>query len=567
MARETTEKTALTMKAITASLSPRDIANAREVSDLLLKIYQTLIHMQYLPADLLTPGPHDLTHLFPLFQELQLAPQIIYLYSILPYVSSHCHDFYQGGYFADFRVKREVEDGRNTMYCDDRREQMRPWMTPLSLLCNHMCVLFYDARRHRIGIFDQCDGWTRDRGLKGEEGGRTELRTVDELEAGGDSDGSDSGAANNDSDSEENERRPQKKQKRDGGHPRLGCGSKGPNIYDDMPSRPAGDVLRDILREYETLEEVPWVYEHGGGGDWPEGVKSLFFKHGWPRADFAVEAFNIDRMRLAALEDIQYRAEEPFRVVEREMSWVDRESPNSPEVLLLKRQIATAETPDEEWLARYQLWQKEQQFQSARKALKKAEAERDRLCPDGKKPGDDPKDTIMLEIRKWRQDIARKEESIANDTEQAEMLAAGLMGSHAPTLKSMTKRIEESKTQLELLQKVLKACEKDAERLCPGMEELPVEDEDSKRISLFHNRAFAVNCHQESIEDIEGFMARVPKVCTKTMELLDGEIERLKESIKHSHQWWDRHDEAIKEAEQRKEALAAIKKEAAKVEG
>ncbi|KAK4178064.1 hypothetical protein QBC36DRAFT_325710 [Triangularia setosa] len=563
--------TTLTVESITASLSPRDIFNANEVSSLLLQIYRTLIRMQYLPAYLLHPGPHDLTHLFPLFEELQLTPPIIHLYSILPYVSTKDYDFYQGGYYADFRNKNDVEDGRNTMYADDRREQMRPWMTPLSLLCNHMSVLFYDSKRHRIGIFEQCDNWSRDRGLREEDGARVQLAYAGHLEKvceGVDSDESDESAEegeSDDSDGERERKRRKKNQKRDDGHPRLGCGSKGPNIYDDMPSRPAGDVLRDILREYETLEEVPWVYEHGSGREWPGGVKELFFKHGWPRPDFDVEAFELDRMRVAAMERVRGDAMEVFKRVDREKRRV--EEGNGPDMLLLRRQIATAETPDEEWMARYRLWQKEQQIEHAREALKEAEAKRDRRFPNRSKPADKPEDWILWELRKWRQDIAYEEEAIKYTTEQAEMFAAGLLGNNVPSLEDMKNIIEGKKRHLQLLHKALEACKKDAERLCPGMEELPIENESSKKFSFFHSRAYAVNGSLKQIEDIKGFMATVPTNCVETLELLQAEMEGCHQSIKRRNEWRDRQDVAIREAEKRKEAIAALKKAKQETDG
>ncbi|KAK0663514.1 hypothetical protein QBC41DRAFT_284418 [Cercophora samala] len=545
--------THLTMDSITASLSPQDKANAEEISSLLLQIYQTLIHMRYLPAHHLHPGPHDLTRLLPFFQKLQLAPQIIHLYTILPYVSSKCHDFYQGGYFADFRNKSDVEDGRNTMYADDRREQMRPWMTPLSLLCNHMSVLFYDSKRHRIGIFEQCDNSSRDRVLR-------KMRGVVNLELAAPEDlGSDSDceSSSEDGGSDSDDERPRKKLKKEdeGHHPRLGCGSQGKNVYDDMPSRPAGDVLRDILKQYETLEEVPWVYEHGSPRDWPKGVEKLYFKHGWPGKDFNAEEFEMDKMRLAAMETIKEDAEEVFKQVKQCRQRV--EGRNQPDFLLLKRQIATAETPDEEWLARYHLWRKEQEMERSIKDLEEAEAKRDRRFPNGSRPSEKPEDLVLWEVQKWRRDIAREEETLKHTIEQAEMFAAGLLD-HAPSPKSMKHNIEKEKRHLELLYKLLQKSREDAARLCPGVEELPVEDENS-RVALFHNRAHVIEFHQKEIDEIKGFMATVPMSCAKTRQFLQGEIEASYEGIKRSNEWWDGHDEAIKHFEKRKEAFAAIK--------
>ncbi|VBB81493.1 Putative protein of unknown function [Podospora comata] len=551
-------KTTLTMASITASLTPQDLANASEISSLLLKIYQTLIHMQYLPAKSLHPGPHDLTRLLPLFEKLQLTPQIIYLYTVLPYVSSKGHDFYHGGYFADFRSKRDVKDARNTFYTEDRREQMRPWMTPLSLCCNHSAVLFYDSRRHRIGIFSQCDDWSKDKALRARHGDtKLGLTPVDDLEVESDSEpSSEDEGSERDSDDETRSRKKMKKHY----HPRLGCGSQGRNVWDDMPSRPAGDVLRDILREYETLEEVPWVYEHGSSRDWPTGVKQLFFKYGWPGKQFAnnVEAFELDKMRLAAMGTLRRRAKDICEQVKQAKERVEER--NGPDFLLLRRQIATAETPDEEWIARYQLWRKEQIIEQSKKELEEAEATRDRRFPSGHKLSmfsQKPEDWILWEVQKWRQDIAREEEHLQSAVEQAEMFANGLLGNEA-NLEYIKDNIEKRQNNLELLRKVLEMCKEDAERLCPGMEELPVEDESTNTAS-FHNRAYAIGCHEKAIDEIKGFMATVPIHCTKTIQLLQGEIENHREDIKRSNKWWDGHEEAIRNFEKRKEALAVMK--------
>ncbi|KAK8083957.1 hypothetical protein PG996_002738 [Apiospora saccharicola] len=68
------------------ALSSETKGRLQQVADLMLDIYKTRAEMRFIDAAAIKPGPHDITHLIPLYQSLKLDPTIIYLYSILPYV-------------------------------------------------------------------------------------------------------------------------------------------------------------------------------------------------------------------------------------------------------------------------------------------------------------------------------------------------------------------------------------------------------------------------------------------------------------------------------------------------
>ncbi|KNG89665.1 hypothetical protein ANOM_002299 [Aspergillus nomiae NRRL 13137] len=246
-------------------------ANLHEVADLLLEIYQTLASMRFLNPAGIIKGPHNIDSVLNLYEELGLDPSIIYLYSILPYIDCRLAgqtDFFKGGIFADFRQAEDIEQGRDPFYIcpgdDDYEDEdgpyMRPWVTPLSLIGNHQSVILYDARRHRIWIIDQESWNTSDPAL----GNMPDSVAGDEYECGEKS--------NND------------------------------NSFQHVPSRPAGDVLRDMVRWYRSLEIMPG----GGENTRPEWnydelpLRELYSKHGWPD-NFNGDAFVADQLRHTVL--------------------------------------------------------------------------------------------------------------------------------------------------------------------------------------------------------------------------------------------------------------------------
>ncbi|QMW44378.1 hypothetical protein G4B11_007798 [Aspergillus flavus] len=257
-------------------LTPTQKANLHEVADLMLEIYQTLANMRFLNPAGIIKGPHNIDNVRELYEKLGLDPSITYLYKILPYIDIFVAgqtDFFQGGIFADFRLPEDIEQGRDPFYIgpgdDDYEDEdgpyMRPWMTALSLVGNHQSVILYDARRHRIWIIDQESWDTTDPAIRGNAD-----RAVDE-------------------DYESGER------------------SANENSFEHVPSRPAGDVLRDIIRWYRSLDILPGGGENSGrewdGDELP--LRELYIKHGWPD-DFDGDAFQAERLSYAmSMEDTE----------------------------------------------------------------------------------------------------------------------------------------------------------------------------------------------------------------------------------------------------------------------
>ena len=331
-----------TLASLTAGLTPEQKVSLDEVASLMLEIYQTLARMRYLSPSDIQQGPHDLPpSILSLYVSLNLDPRIIYLYSALPYIDPNCPrelDFFDRGEFTDFRTERDVVQGRDPMYSDQPEERMRPWMTPLSSIGNHNTALFYDAKKHEVGIFGQMSGCSLDKNLR--EGWVSKLRNeagtvryvkwYDEEEVpitkeeylrvrgldqdsddgdgdegkedeggcdeGGEGDeGADDHGQNDEGEDDEAEEDEEEydEEDEDDDYP------EDENHWDDMDGRPAPAVLRDIVRWYRELKELP-----GGeksGWEWDEEItKPLYIKHGWPGENFDGDAFVADQKREAA---------------------------------------------------------------------------------------------------------------------------------------------------------------------------------------------------------------------------------------------------------------------------
>lgn len=125
-------------------------------------------------------------------------------------------------------------------------------------------------------------------------------------------------------------------------------------VYEGMPNRPAGDVLRDINQWYRELKEIPGGGEHSSLNWGQELTKPLYSKHGWPREDFDGDAFLVDRARANAVRRAKEEAENPVQKVTILRFAVYRD--DGPFWEQLRHDIEAAKTVDEEWLARWKLW-------------------------------------------------------------------------------------------------------------------------------------------------------------------------------------------------------------------
>ncbi|KAF7550318.1 hypothetical protein G7Z17_g5789 [Cylindrodendrum hubeiense] len=459
------------------NITPTQKAQLHEVAELMLEIYKTLARMQYLDPAWILPGPHNIDAFVPMYRSHGLDDSMIYLYSILPYVDNtgtEGLDFFQGGGFADFRTAADVEQSRDPFYADSEEDAMRPWMTPLSMLGNHKCVIIYSAKKHCIWILDQESGGSYDHGLRGlltnyiskedseEEGsdweteeGESEQGTErseedvedsdedkEESNQGADSreegtEGSDEDAKDSDEDMEDSE-----------------------GIYDEADSRPAGEVLRDIIRWYHDLTETPGGGENSGSQWEKETTKPLYRKHGWPGDDFDGDAFLVDLVRANAARSAEWAAEEPLRKVAELEGWLQHDDG------LFNRQLqdrlAAAKTVDEEWLARWELWQVERGNERAARQRLETEKTAARLCPNGQ--AQRPEDLPLWELEQlrgensWQQDNLERVRQETRDTQQSEQ-----DGGRAVQL-----RLRHAEQQASIYQKAYEASQLDADRLCPG---------------------------------------------------------------------------------------------------
>ena len=298
-----------TLETLAQSLTAREKARLHEVADLLLQVYHTLARMRYLEPEWIQPGPHDLDEHMALYSSLDLDRSTIYLYHILPYLDPATRDrldFFGGGEFIDYRVPSDVEEGRDPTWSDDPAERLRPWMTPLSRSRNHSDVLVYDAKRHAVGIVDLVYGGSGDLNLREGvsytttcEGGVEKVRywrtrdgeneecSVEEWEKQ---------LAVWKLEAEERRREEDEEGEEE---------EKDANDWDEMDARPAPNVLRDIIRWYHELIELPGQGENDTLKGDKEVVKLLYHRHGWPGQDFDGEAFVVDRARAESAKSLR----------------------------------------------------------------------------------------------------------------------------------------------------------------------------------------------------------------------------------------------------------------------
>jgi hypothetical protein len=367
----TTETTTeITIETIAQSLTRRQKARLHEVADLMLQIFRTLERMRYLEPEWIQPGPHDLSEHMPLYTSLNLDPATIYLYHLLPYIDPVMRfrlDFYDGGNFVDYRAQDDVEQGRNPLYSDESRDMLRPWMTPLSLSGNHTAFIVYDAKRHVVGIYDTQNCGSYDRNLQAgrvfkttrEDGteryfkewdGVEEEATAEEWEeeinrpADDDDDDDDEeeeedeGYESRSDEGEDDEEEEEEEEEED------------EVWWDEMDARPAANVLRDVIRWYHELVEMPGQGESDWGRFDKKIVKPLYHKHGWPGEDFDGEAFLVDKARVEAAGKAQDNAARPFDELQRLRYQAEARGKSEPsDMAKLHEKLAAAKTVDEEW--------------------------------------------------------------------------------------------------------------------------------------------------------------------------------------------------------------------------
>ncbi|KAL4911425.1 hypothetical protein BDW74DRAFT_184774 [Aspergillus multicolor] len=400
-------------------------AQAHEVATSLLDIYETLAEMRYLDPDSIQRGPHNITSIETLYtsNNIYLDPTIIYLYSILPYIgepSVSVSDFLHGGTFIDFRDPGYMHENRDPFYASPEGDDfdsengpyMRPWMTALSRLGNHGSVIIYDARLYRIWIIDQ-EGWeTTDPFFEGQEPDEGVKEGTNQ------------------------------------------------NCFEHIPSRPAGNVLSDINKWYRELVVLPGGGEYSGS-TWndPEiDLRAIYRKNGWPDA-FDGDAFEVDKARAESHSRARYDAEEPRRAVKKFQDWREYLTQKVDEQ---RQRIESANSVDEEWIARFEHWSADLALQRVVEDAESADEAFAQRCPRGVCYKDN--DLVVWAAELLRQDVKYKTRSARDDRRSAEE-ARDLDPEHARGLEAAARIAEK---EANVLQTAYEAAVADLERLCPG---------------------------------------------------------------------------------------------------
>ncbi|PVH78735.1 hypothetical protein DL98DRAFT_655937 [Cadophora sp. DSE1049] len=516
------------------NLSASQKAQLQEVADGMLKIYHTLSRMSYLDATHIHPGPHDIRPLLPLYHSLNLSPSIIYLYSILPYIdsdSSGLEEFFQGGRFADFRKEEHVKEGRNPLYDELEEDEgdgedgrdgikggLRSWMTPLSLLGNHGSVIIYDARKHCIGIIDHESCGSADRNI---DLGYIQLARSDGNDSDDEGEGKEkrkSGRGDEDQDDgeigdEEGENDDWEDVDEDDDDEESE-GESQEGIYDSMPSRHAPDVLRDIVRWFEDLSEIP---ERAGVN--ADVNKEIYQNNKWPTADFDTDGLLVDQARAEAAASARYESEEPIREVWKYQGWIKDE--DGPVMRSLRAGVEDAKGENELWLARWELWKAEEGNRRMGEKLRDAERKRDVEFPGGKYRKE--KELIFGEISGLYEGMWARRRDVADV--QAEIKETEDDGKDVPS--ALKSKLLHAEKILKVYEKAYEAARADMESSFPGrsiafgrgIQTLGL-DLDARIASLTPN----IEDAQQQLQEIRAWMSQLPDAAVQAKQAAEDEI-------------------------------------------
>ncbi|KAI5460524.1 hypothetical protein BGZ63DRAFT_387386 [Mariannaea sp. PMI_226] len=505
------------------NLNPSKKAQLKEVADLMLEIYRTLARMQYLDPAWIQEGPHGVDDdLLQMFESHNLDPCVIYLYSILPYVDTGGVaevDFFQGSEFADFRRSEHVERGRDPFYDS---QVMPPWMTPLSLLGNHQSVIIYDSRKHEIAILDQESGGSTDHNInevleaqKDEESDGEKEEEIERDEEYYDEEEGDEDEDEDDTDEDDG-------------------GSEGP--FDEMASRPADRVLRDIVQWYNELIEIPGGGERSGREWAKEIVKPLYTKLGWPEADFDGEAFLVEQARASAAATAKYNSEELIREAQIYRGYL--EESDSLAMHQRRQKLAESKTTDEEWVSRWELWHAESTNCHNVERLKDAEAARDRTSIDGH--SQKLEELPLWELKQLREDLWSEKRQL----KRLEQNFNDISINEGEINQVVQGKLRRALKRVAIYQKAYEASKNDAERLCPG-KSWPsgpgVETLGFDVKARLEQLTKSIEHSQSWVKDIKNWRTQLPEAATQAKRLAQAKI--------------DQHEGIIKTLEAQKSAL------------
>ncbi|KFZ02678.1 hypothetical protein V500_00030 [Pseudogymnoascus sp. VKM F-4518 (FW-2643)] len=465
-----------------------------EVANLMLDIYRTLVHIRYLDPSWIIEGPHNIDDLLPMYRSYDLDASVIYLYSILPYIEparGKRMDFFQGG--------------------------------------NHRSVIIYNARNHCIWIYDQESGGSTDHNLlegckvfsrEEYERSQEESREVseasgegeeDEEEGGDDEDGEYDEGGQDDEDEDEDEDE-----------------ENTDEFYDENDGRPAANVLRDIIKWYHELIELPGDGDESGALWDSEILLPLYPKHGWPSETFDGDAFEVDQVRAAATKVAKESAEQPINEVQKHNAWVsDVGGYRKRERADQLARKAAATTDDELWIARWELWKSEEHDRYMVEGLRRSEAAMYNASParQFQKPDELP----LWEERQLRMDSWGKQRELKKIQQEVERLQQA-----SKLQKSSQVKLRYAAKQVAVYQKAHEAARLDAERLFPGRlftvglgVEINGQDYE-ERMGYFTNSIERV---QRELELMREWMVQVPNSAQHARQVVKNELDRKEKHL------------------------------------
>ncbi|CAI6311710.1 unnamed protein product [Periconia digitata] len=574
-----------------ASLSTEEKERLDEVADLLLRIYKTLVDMRYVPAEAVIEGPHTLSdEILRTYEECELSPCIIYLYSILPYIDqieTYVQDFFQGGTFFNPLNKTHVTRGRDPRYLspeggfdEENGKYMYPWYTPLSECGNHYNFLVYDAKRHVIWIVDQIEGSTTDPAFRK---WHTEADSVKAQSDWGESESSDDdwvdesdedageAAMSDDDDAscgssefwDDNDDQMVDTQEIEGmvadqdeemdyeeGFEQIEeleewerseaalAELTNKNSLDAARHRPAREVLEDIDRWYHELKEFPGQGEHSAMLE-PKILKPLYLKCGWPDR-FDGDNFEVEYARVNAQHNARYGAEEPLREVECLEGWIKG---SEHDLKRCHEDIAKAKTIDDEWLARIKIWEAQESIERNGKELKEARETARKLCPEGvcQKASDLP----LWELEQLRVVTQHKREAVEyNSTPSSTSVSTDAERS----AKAQHRR---ALREVEVYKKAFQASKADAQRLCPGrtFEEATGIKSLGRRDTLTQigSDKEIIEYYERIIPSMRSFASTIPQAAKRAVTQIEKKISDCEKSLQSTRTSLERNEKWLAE--------------------
>lgn len=234
-----------------------------------------------------------------------------------------------------------------------------------------------------------------------------------------------------------------------------GDGSDGEGAHwDEMSSRPAGRVLRDIVRWYHELIETPGGGEQSAqsGGGWePEILKPLYQKHGWPDSRFDGDAFLVDLARADASRTVEGQFTGKLRQLKTRL---ELDGPGGPRFARMKETEAAAETAEDLWVARWHLWRMELDARLNADALRRAE----KRWEDARRGG-----LALKEVAALEESLDEWERRLGNAQRELRDVEAG----NPKDVPGAQIRLQYAEKQVGIFKKACEASRADADALLP----------------------------------------------------------------------------------------------------